>query len=234
MSPARAGQRMKAMVLAAGRAERMRPLSDTTPKPLLRAGGRPLIVHVLERLARAGIRDIVVNLSWLGGEIRAVLGGGAAYGVRIAYSEEGPVPLETGGGIFKAMPLLGPEPFLVVNGDVYSDFDFASLRLEEAADARIVLVPNSPHHPRGDFGLDGDAVVERDWERYTYSGIGVYRPELFAGCQAGRFPLRPLLVRAIAARRLRGELYRGLWIDVGTPERLAELDSRLGRAGPGA
>jgi N-acetyl-alpha-D-muramate 1-phosphate uridylyltransferase len=222
------------MVLAAGRAERMRPLSDTTPKPLLLAGGRPLIGHVLERVARAGIRDVVVNLSWLGEQIRATLGTGAAYGVHISYSDEGPVPLETGGGILHALPLLGTEPFVVVNGDVYTDFDLATLDLDESADARIVLVSNAPHHPRGDFGLDGDTVVQRDCDRYTYSGIGLYRPEFFAGCRAGRFPLLPLLERAICAGRLRGELYRGTWLDAGTPQRLADLDARLRRASRGA
>jgi len=218
---------MKAMVLAAGRAERMRPLSDTTPKPLLLAGGRPLIGHVLDRVARAGIRDVVVNLSWRGGQIREALGTGTAYGVRIVYSDEGPVPLETGGGIFRALSLLGSEPFLVVNGDVYTDFELGALALDETADAKIVLVPNPQHHPSGDFGLEGGTVVERDTERYTYSGIGLYRPEMFARCRDGRFPLLPLLRRAIAARRLHGELYRGTWLDVGTPERLADLDARL-------
>lgn len=224
------GGRMKAMVLAAGRGERMRPLTDTTPKPLLEAGGEPLIGYLLAALARAGIRDIVINLSWLGTQIRAALGAGSEFGVRISYSEEGPVALETAGGIFNALPLLGAEPFLVVNGDVWTDFDFGSLALNDDAHARIVLVPNAPHHPRGDFGLEGDSVVHGDSERYTYSGIGLYRPELFSGCKPGRFPLLPLLRRAIDAHRLRGQLYRGTWIDIGSPERLAELDARLRRA----
>ncbi len=223
---------MKAIVLAAGRGERMRPLTDTTPKPLLLVGGRPLIGHALAALARAGIRDIVINLSWLGGQIRDALGTGADYGVYITYSDEGPVALETGGGIFNALPLLGPAPFLVINGDVWTDFPFGSLTLDDRADARIVLVPNAPHHPRGDFGLEGDEVVRSEASRYTYSGIGLYRPEFFAGCRPGGFPLLPLLLRAIDARRLRGEIYRGTWIDIGSAERLAGLNARLRGAPP--
>lgn len=218
---------MKAIVLAAGRGERMRPLTDTTPKPLLPVADRPLIAYHLEALARAGIRDVVINLSWLGERIRERLGDGAGFGVRITYSDEGPAALETGGGIFRALPLLGPGPFLVVNGDTWTDYDFSRLRLDETADARLVLVPNPPHHPRGDFGLEGDVIVEREHDRFTYSGIGIYRPELFTGCTDGRFPLLPLLRRAIAAGRLRGELYRGKWFDIGTPERLAALDRHL-------
>jgi N-acetyl-alpha-D-muramate 1-phosphate uridylyltransferase len=220
---------VKAMVMAAGRGERLRPLTDTLPKPLAPVAGKPLIVYHLEALATAGIRDVVINLSWLGDRIKAALGDGHDYGVRIHYSEEGPVPLETAGGIFNALPLLGPEPFLVVNGDVWTDIDFGRLALDDAADALIVLVPNPAHNSRGDFPLDGDAVIERDnaQQSYTYSGVGVYRPEFFSGCSAGRFPLLPLLKRAIAARRLRGQLHRGEWCDVGSIERLRELDSRV-------
>lgn len=218
---------MKAMVLAAGRGERMRPLTDQLPKPLLPVAGKPLIGYHLEALARAGVRDVVVNLSWLGAKIREALGNGARYGVRIAYSDEGPVPYETGGGIFAALPLLGPAPFLVVNGDVWSDIDFAALELDGEAHARLVLVPNPSHHPRGDFGLEQDDVVERESERFTYSGIGVYRPEFFHGCEPGRFPLLPLLRRAIAARRVRGQVHHGEWSDIGSPERLAALEQQL-------
>ena len=215
------------MLLAAGRGERLRPITDTLPKPLVAVAGKPLIVYHLEALARAEIRSVVINLSWLGEKIRATLGDGSRYGVRIAYSEEGPVPLETGGGIHRALPLLGPAPFLVVNSDVWTDLDFSRvLTLEEGADARLLLAPNPPHHPCGDFGLEGDFVVEREADRFTYTGIGMYRPELFAGCAPGKFPLLPLLKRAIAARRLRGEIYRGEWLDVGLPERLAWLDAR--------
>lgn len=217
-----------AMLLAAGRGERLRPITDTLPKPLVTVAGKPLIVHHLEALARAGVREVVINLSWLGGLIRAALGDGRQFGVHIAYSEEGPEPLETAGGIFKALPLLGARPFLVVNADIWTDMDFSRwLALPEDALARIALVPNPTHHPRGDFGLEGGHVVERPSERYTYTGVGVFRPELFAGCQPGKFPLLPLLQRAIAARRLRGELFTGEWCDVGTPERLARLDAAV-------
>jgi len=218
---------MKAIVLAAGRGERMRPLTDTTPKPLLLVGGKPLIGYHLEALARAGVRDVVINLSWLGSRIRETLADGARYGVSITYSDEGPVAMETGGGIFNALPLLGPGPFLVINGDTWTDIDPRTLELPADADARLVLVPNPPHHPRGDFALEGDHVVERDTGRFTYSGIGIYRPEFFAGCAAGRFPLLPLLKRAIEARRLRGQIHAGEWLDIGTPERLAALDRRM-------
>lgn len=216
-----------AMVLAAGRGERLRPITDTLPKPLVEIAGKPLIVYHLEALARADVRDVVINLSWLGEKIRAALGDGARYGVRIAYSEEIPVPLETGGGIHRALPLLGAGPFLVVNADVWTDVDFGDfLTLEESADARLLLAPNPPHHPRGDFGLDGDFVVEREADRFTYTGIGIYRPALFAGCVPGKFPLLPLLKRAIAVRRLRGQIHRGEWLDIGSPDRLAWLDAR--------
>jgi N-acetyl-alpha-D-muramate 1-phosphate uridylyltransferase len=218
---------LKAMVLAAGRGERMRPITDTVPKPLVPVAGRPLIGYHLERLARAGFKDVVINLSWLGDRISAALGDGWAYGLSITYSEEGPEPLETGGGIFKALPLLGPGPFLVVNGDTWSDIEYGHLALEDGANGRLVLVPNPAHNTRGDFGIDGDFVVERDVDRFTYSGVGVYRPEFFAGCSPGKFPMLPLLKRAIAARLLRGELHRGEWCDVGTPQRLATLDAEV-------
>jgi MurNAc alpha-1-phosphate uridylyltransferase len=222
---------MKAMLLAAGRGERMRPLTDHTPKPLLLAGDRPLIVWHLEALAHAGVREVIINLSWLGPQIRAALGDGREFGLQIHYSEEGSPPLETGGGIFQALPLLGPEPFLVVNGDTFTDIDVSTLRLSTAADARLVLVPNPPQHPRGDFGLAGEAVVDREPRPFTYSGIGIFSPRLFAGCAAGQFPLRPLLNRAIAAGRLQGQLHAGQWLDIGTPERLAGLNRMLGRGG---
>lgn len=220
---------MKAMVMAAGRGERLRPLTDTLPKPLAPVAGKPLIGYHLQALAKAGIREVVINLSWLGERIKAALGDGRDYGVRIHYSEEGPVPLEAGGGIFNALPLLGAEPFLVVNADVWTDIDFGGLRIDDAADACIVLVPNPAHNHRGDFALDGDAVIERDVTResYTYSGVGIYRPEFFAGCSSGKFPLLPLLKRAIAARRLRGQVHRGEWFDIGSIERLRELDGRV-------
>jgi MurNAc alpha-1-phosphate uridylyltransferase len=225
---------MKAMVLAAGRGERLRPITDTVPKPLVRVAGKPLIVYHLEALARAGVRDVVINLSWLAGKVRTALRDGSDYGVRITYTDEGPVALETGGGIFNAIQHLGPAPFLVVNGDTFTDIDLGALQAHADADtrsgalARLVLVPNPTQHPQGDFGLEGEQVVERLTGRFTYSGVGVYRPELFAGCTAGKFPLLPLLKRAIAAGRLRGQLHEGEWCDVGTPQRLAELDERVG------
>ena len=218
---------MKAILLAAGRGERMRPLTDTLPKPLLRVGGRTLIAWHLAALARAGVREVVINLSWLGERLRAALGDGRQFGVRISWSEEGPVPLETGGGIFRAVPLLGPGPFLVVNSDIWTDIDFGRLSLESGAHAHLVLVANPPHHPRGDFALEGDVIINRDGERFTYSGVGLYHPEFFHNCTAGRFPLLPLLNRAIAAGLARGEVHRGEWCDVGTPERLASLEQRL-------
>jgi MurNAc alpha-1-phosphate uridylyltransferase len=219
---------MKAMVLAAGRGERLRPLTDSVPKPLVAVGGKALIAWHLAALARIGVREVVINLSWLGEQLRAALGDGHGFGLTIHYSEEGPVPLETGGGIFRALPLLGPEPFLVVNGDIWTDFAFGSLALASDALAHLVLVPNPPHHPRGDFGLEPDGiVVNRDSDRFTYCGVGLYRPEFFHGCEPGRFPLLPLLSRAIAARRLHGELYRGRWSDVGSAARLAALNAEL-------
>ena len=218
---------MKAMLLAAGRGERMRPITDSMPKPLVKVGGRALIAWHLAALARAGIHEVVINLSWLGEQLRGALGDGREFGVRISWSEEGPVPLETGGGIFRALPELGSGPFLVVNADIWTDIDFGRLTLAPAAHAHLVLVANPPHHPRGDFGLEEGHVVERERDRLTYSGVGVYRAEFFAGCTAGRFPLLPLLKRAIAAQRVTGTEHRGRWCDVGTPERLARLESRL-------
>jgi MurNAc alpha-1-phosphate uridylyltransferase len=218
---------MKAMLLAAGRGERMRPLTDSLPKPLVPIAGKPLIGYRLAALARGGIREVVINLSWLGEQLRATLGDGARYGVSITYSDEGPVPLETGGGIFCALPLLGPGPFLVVNADIWTDIHFGALALEQGALAHLVLVPNPAHNPRGDFALKGDRVVNRDTDRFTYSGVGVYSAEFFSGCNAGRFPLLPLLNRAIDAGRVCGELHRGAWNDVGTAPRLAVLEAQL-------
>jgi len=207
----------------------MRPLTDRTPKPLLTVAGTPLIDRHLRALAHAGMTSVVVNLSWLGAQIRAHLGDGARYGVHVQYSEEGPEPLETGGGIFRALPLLGPDPFLVINGDVWTDYPLGQLnaaRVRES-DAHLVLVPNPPQHPRGDFALSAAHVCEDGEPRLTYSGIGLFRPEFFSSCSDGRFPLLPLFRRAIARGRLTGEAYEGQWSDIGTPERLASLDSRV-------
>jgi MurNAc alpha-1-phosphate uridylyltransferase len=220
------------MILAAGRGERMRPHTDQRPKPMIPVGGRPLIEHHLARLRNAGITDIVVNLGWLGERIREALGDGAALGVRIAYSEEGWPALESGGGIFHALPLLGAAPFLVVNGDVYTDFPLERLAqraraLAPGVDAHLVLVPNPAHNPRGDFALDGERIGNAEQGRHTFSGLSVHRPEFFAGCRAGHFPLLPLWRAAADAGRMTGEVYEGTWSDVGTPERLAELERRL-------
>jgi N-acetyl-alpha-D-muramate 1-phosphate uridylyltransferase len=220
---------MKAMILAAGRGERMRPLTDHTPKPLLPAGGKPLIVHHIERLAAAGLRDIVINHAHLGEQIEAALGDGAAFGARIRYSPEARA-LETGGGIFRALPLLGPDPFLVVNGDVWTGIDFTGLSLAHGDLAHLVLVDNPPHNTRGDFALQQGRVLADGDPRLTFSGVGIYHPDLFVDCTPGAFPLAPLLRSAMALSLVGGTHYRGLWIDIGTPERLADLDRMLGRA----
>lgn len=213
------------MILAAGRGERLRPLTDELPKPLLLVRGKPLIVWHLERLARGGVREVVINLSWLGARIRAALGDGARWGVSIRYSDEGATALETGGGIFQALPLLGAAPFLLVNGDAYTDCDYPRLALPERLLAQLVLVPNPPQHPRGDFALRNGLIVADGEPRWTYSGIGIVHPALFEGCSAGRFPLLPVLQRAIAQGRLGGELHRGVWHDVGTVQRLEALNA---------
>ena len=212
------------MILAAGRGERMRPLTDTTPKPLLKVHGRCLIEHHAIALARASITSIVVNLSWLGDQIRATLGDGGRYGVTIRYSDEQPQPLETAGGIFRALPLLGAGPLAVVNGDVFTDYPFERLQIGPDRNAHLVLLDNPAHHPAGDFGLDGNSVVAGAARQFTFSGIAVYRLSLFEGCTEGAFPLKPLLLRSIAAGRCSGEWYDGLWEDVGTPERLGALN----------
>jgi MurNAc alpha-1-phosphate uridylyltransferase len=217
-----------AIILAAGRGERMRPLTDHTPKPLLEVGGRALIVWHIERLAAAGIRNLVINHAHLGGLIEAALGDGARWGVRIRYSAEGEGrALETGGGIYRALPLLGDRPFVVVNGDVWSDFDPAGLALPANDLARLVMVDNPPHHPQGDFRLARGRVHADGEPRLTFAGIGAYSPALFDGCQPGAFPLAPLLRAAMAAGRVGGLHHRGRWVDVGTPQRLAELDLSL-------
>jgi len=213
----------RALVLAAGRGERMRPLSDSTPKPLLKLGGKALIEHHIHALRRAGIREIVVNLAWQGHRLREHLGDGAAFGVRIRYSDEGEHVLETGGGVLKALDLLGAGPFLVINGDIWTDFAFGPLSLAENDLAHLVLVPNPEHNPDGDFALRAGRVLPQGEPKLTFSGIGVYREELFAGREPGAFPLAPLLRAAAAQGRVSGERYDGVWSDVGTPERLETL-----------
>ena len=217
------------MILAAGRGERLRPLTDRAPKPLLEAGGKPLIGWHLERLAAAGCREVVINVSHLGERIVERLGDGAAWGLRIAFSRE-PQPLETAGGMALARGLLGPDPFLVVNGDVYCEVDLARLRRVALGErlAHLVLVPNPAHHPTGDFTLDAGRIGNAAAPRYTYAGIAVLAPALFAGVEAGsKAQLAPLL-RAAAERRLvGGELFAGTWLDVGTLERLSALEAYL-------
>ena len=215
-----------AMILAAGRGERMRPLTDRIPKPMLEVRGKPLIEHHVERLALAGIERIVVNLAWLGSMIRDYLGDGARHGVSITYSEEKPSALETAGGIFRALPHLTPGVFLVVNGDIFTDYPFEQAAVRPDRDAHLILVPNPPQHPRGDFGLEEGLALPSGALQYTFSGIAVYRAGFFHDCIDGAFPLKPLLLRAMAAGRCSAELYRGLWEDVGTMERLQMLQER--------
>ena len=216
------------MILAAGRGERMRPLTDNTPKPLLQVGGKPLIVYHLEALARAGVREVVINTAWLADQISAALG--EHFGeVQIHYSYEGAEALETGGGIFNALPLLGEAPFVVINGDIWHDYPIETLPANPDGLAHLVMVDNPPQHPQGDFALEDARLVPTGELRLTYSGIGVYRAALFDGCEPGVFRLAPLLQRAIAEGRVSAEHYHGRWRDVGTPQRLAELDAELRR-----
>lgn len=219
------------MLLAAGRGQRLRPFTDRHPKPLAEVAGERLIERHVRRLAAAGVHDLVINLGWLGDQVEALLGDGHRYGVRIAYSREGWPALETGGGVFRALPLLGDAPFLLVNADVWTDYPLERLRevaiaLPDDVLGHLVLVPNPGHHPQGDFGLENGHVVEAA-PRATFSGLSVQRPALFAGCDDGAFPILPLWHRAIAQGRLAGERYDGRWCDVGTPERLADLERAL-------
>ena len=236
---------MKALIFAAGLGERMRPLTDRTPKPLLVAGGKPLIVWHLEKLAAIGVRDVVVNTSWLAEQFPRQLGDGERWGLKIRYSYEGPFPLETGGGMWNALSLLedalgANEPFIAVNGDIWTDYDFARLPGDPRGNAHLVLVDNPAHHPKGDFALLEDESIASDGEsKLTFSGIGVYRPCLFddwretIGDAPGsdetppRFKLAPLLRAAMARSEVAGEHHRGKWTDVGTPQRLAELNAHL-------
>lgn len=223
---------MKAMILAAGLGMRLRPLTDQVPKALVEAGGKPLIVWQLERLARAGFREVVLNVSWLGERIEARLGDGSAFGLSVAYSRE-PQPLESAGGIAKARALLGPAPFALVNSDVYCDFDLAMLRRHALGPhlAHLVLASNPPHHPQGDFSLAGGKAGNAAAPRYTYTGIALIDPALVAPVRSGeRAQLAPLLRAAAEAGRLSGELHEGIWHDVGTEERLAALEALLAAA----
>lgn len=220
---------MKAMLLAAGRGERMRPLTLQRPKPLLEVGGTALLEHHIRQLAEAGFREIVINVSWLGDQILRFCGNGNRWGVDLQFSAE-QEPLETAGGIVQARPLLGEGHFLVVNADIYTDYPFATLRelTPEATAAHLVLIDNPPQHPAGDFSLVAGAVQPAGEATLTFSGIGVYGAAFFDGCDPGKRPMLPLLQAAIAEGRLSGEHYRGQWEDVGTPQRLTELNQRLG------
>lgn len=219
------------MILAAGRGERMRPLTDETPKPLLRVGGLRLIEHHINALTATGIKDLVVNHAHLGKQITAWLGDGSRYGIRITYSEEPDGALETGGGIFKALPLLKSDPFLVVNGDIWTDYPFSKISNKVAGLAHLVLVENPDHNPEGDFLLYGDKVCKLEkgapGQALTFSGIGVYRHALFQHLHPGRFPLAPVLMKAMAQNKVSGEYYEGDWMDIGTIDRLTDLNKRL-------
>lgn len=212
------------MILAAGRGERMRPLTDRTPKPLLRIGGQTLIERHVHALVRAGITELVINHSHLGDQLVAALGDGAAYGVTIHWSPEPEGALETGGGIFNALSLLGNDPFIVVNADIWTDFDFADLPVQPDGLAYLVLVDNPEHHPGGDFTFDGTQVSRDGPVKLTFSGIGVYRHELFSACSPGAFPLAPLLCTAMDAGQVTGQHYTGNWFDIGTPARLEAIN----------
>lgn len=229
-----------ALIFAAGKGERMRPLTDHTPKPLLQVGGKPLIVWHIEKLARAGISDIVINTSYLAKQFPASLGDGSRWGLHIDYAYEGPTPLETGGGMVNALPLLGSQPFIAVNGDIWCDVDFAHLPCEPVGLTHLLMVNNPSYHPQGDFALDNQGLLHDGGQRkLTFSGIGIYRPELLqdwrsligdtpeALAQPPRFKLAPLLRGAMVRGAVSGSHYHGTWTDVGTPQRLAQLEATL-------
>lgn len=223
---------MKAMILAAGRGERMRPLTDTLPKPLLQVGDKALIEYHIEALHKAGIKELVINHAWLGNKIERYLGNGRRFGVQIRYSREAEA-LETAGGIRQALPLLGNTPFIVVNGDVFTDYDYTQLtELNFNCMAHLVLVNNPEHNPQGDFYLQDKQVYDKankpeQVKRFTFSGIGLYQPEFFAALKPGKQALAPLLREAMAQQQVSGEFYPGLWLDIGTPQRLEALNQSL-------
>lgn len=219
---------MKAMILAAGRGERLRPLTDRTPKPLIEVGGQPLIMHHLRHLARTGIQEVVINVAWLGQQIRDAVGDGRRFGLEVRYSAEPEGALETAGGIIRALPLLGGQPFVMISADVYSDFPLERLcakRLDHLG--HLVMVSNPDHHREGDFALDGHGQLNQGSPALTFSGIALLHPELFSGWSAGRRALRPVLEKALCAGQLTGEHHRGLWSDVGTIERLADIRGKI-------
>lgn len=220
------------MLLAAGRGERMRPLTDHTPKPLLTVGGKALIEHHLECLAQQGFRQVVINLAWLGDQITAALSDGKRYGLRIRYSnEQATGALETAGGIRQALPMLTSDPFLVINGDIWTDLDFREVLRPLSGNGRLVMVPNPEHHPNGDFYLDRDGHLRADAaggnQRLTFSGIALYRKSLFSALPEGKRPLAPILRQQISEGMLEAFVYQGNWTDVGTPDRLATLQSQV-------
>lgn len=217
---------MFAMILAAGRGERMRPLTDSVPKPLLEIAGKALIVYQIEALAEAGVKNIVINTGHLGDQIQTHIGTGETFAVQINYSDEADNILETAGGIIKALPLLGDDPFIVTNADIYTDFDYRTLPDQLGSDAHLVLVNNPPQNLPGDFVLEKGRVLREGAEKLTYSGIGLFHPRFFESCRPGRAPLAPLLHQSAQANHLSGQHYKGLWDDVGTPERLIKINSR--------
>lgn len=219
---------MKAMILAAGRGDRMRPLTDSVPKPLLKVAGKPLIQYTIENLVAAGFTQLVINVAYLGEQIIQTLGDGWQFGASIVYSNEGAQALETAGGIIQALPLLGEQPFLVVSGDIACDFPYQQLKHQPSKLAHLVFIPNPEHHPQGDFHLGTDGIISLAGEnKCTFSGIGVYKPELFAGIAAGKLKLRPVLETAMAAGQVSGEKFAGFWMDIGTAERLQALELRI-------
>jgi MurNAc alpha-1-phosphate uridylyltransferase len=215
---------MIAMILAAGRGERLRPITETVPKALVEVRGRSLLERHLENLKEAGMETVVINLGWLGEKIAERVGSGRAFGLNVIYSPEGDDILETGGGIHRALPLLGRDPFLVVNADIYTDMPLRPVELDESDAGHLMLVPQPAHKQHGDFDLRDGRICESPDPALTFSGVAVYRPEFFAGCEPGRFPLAPMLKAAAREGRLAGSFYEGMWEDVGTPERLAELN----------
>jgi N-acetyl-alpha-D-muramate 1-phosphate uridylyltransferase len=218
---------MMAMILAAGLGERMRPLTNKTPKPLLKIAGKALIVYQIEALVSAGVKKVIINTGPLGEQIHENLGNGNSFGIQIEYSDEGDAPLETAGGIIKALPLLGEAPFIVTNADIFTNFDYRTLPKQLDSDAHLVLVNNPPHNPDGDFALENGRITGKNTNKLTYSGIGLYQAKYFDNCQPGPSSLAPLLHRSAEANALSGQHFTGDWIDVGTPERLKEINTHL-------
>jgi len=218
---------MRAMILAAGRGERLRPLTDTLPKPLVEIAGKPLIEYHIESLARAGFGEIVINQGHLGDMLPPIIGDGSRWNITIYWSDEQPEALETGGGIHKALPLLGSSPFLVINGDIWTDYPFSRLRAIKCSWAHLVMIPNPPQHPEGDFALNNARIKNQGENRLTFSGIGVYHPRLFDDCTAGKFSVVPLLRSAMENQLVTGEKYAGKWEDIGTSERLEAIRKLL-------